>query len=107
MQTHNNVLSDTGVELKCKIKAFASLEELFIKYNWTLVKNELVYVCFQKIGNDYDFFEIRINQDKIDVTIPLKNSRYKYITHFDSYFAASEYIEMHLLDYESSSNKNA
>jgi hypothetical protein len=59
------------------------------------------HILFQKKGNDYDFFEIRISNDKIFVSVPIKKSRFQYKTHFLSYFEASEYVEMQLINFES------
>jgi hypothetical protein len=85
---------------KIKNKAFSTLESLFYEYNWQLVQNEPNQITFKKENNDYDYFEINIDKNKIQVTIPLKKSSYKYTTYFTDYFSASEYIEMHINDYE-------
>jgi hypothetical protein len=85
---------------KIKNNAFSTLEELFYQHNWVLDKNELTHFTFKKENNDYDYFEINIETDRINVTIPLKKSIYKYSTFFKDYFSACEYIEMHVKDYE-------
>ena len=89
----------------CKNKGFMVLEESFLRNNWIYMKNELNHILFQKKNNDYDYFEINISNDKIFVSIPIKNSRFQYKTHFTSYFKACEYIELRLLDYEEGMNK--
>ena len=72
-----------------------------IGFGYHYVVNTIDHLLFQKKGNDYDFFEIRISNDKIFVSIPIKNSRFQYKTHFSSYFKASEYVEMQLINFES------
>ena len=81
-------------------KGFIILEEHFLKFGYHFVINEKDHILFQKKGNDYDFFEIRILNDKIFVSIPIKKSRFQYKTHFISYYEASEYVEMQLLNFE-------
>jgi len=77
-------------------KQFSILVEKFYQHNWLLYKNEMDHIMFKNPITDYDFFEIELNKTNIFVTIPLKNSNYKYKTKFDSYFQACEFIEMHL-----------
>ena len=82
-------------------KGFIILEEKMIGFGYHYVVNSINHILFQKKGNDYDFFEIRISNDKIFVSVPIKNSRFQYKTHFSSYFDASEYVEMQLINFES------
>ena len=82
-------------------KGFMILEEKFLGFGYHFVNNSIDHLLFQKKGNDYDFFEIRISNDKIFVSVPIKKSRFQYKTHFSSYFEASEYVEMQLIHFES------
>ena len=82
-------------------KGFMILAEKMIEYGYHYVVNKIDHILFQKKGNDYDFFEIRISNNKLFVSIPIKNSRFQYKTQFTSYFEASEYVEMQLIDFES------
>ena len=43
---------------------------------------------------------MHVTQNKICVSVPIKNSRFQYKTNFNSYFNACEYIEMHLIIFE-------
>ena len=82
-------------------KGFMILEEKFLGFGYHFVNNSIDHLLFQKKGNDYDFFEIRVSNDKIFVSVPIKTSRFQYKTHFLSYFEASEYVEMQLIIFES------
>ena len=82
-------------------KGFMILEEKFLGFGYHFVNNSIDHLLFQKKGNDYDFFEIRVSNDKIFVSVPIKKSRFQYKTHFLSYFEASEYVEMQLNNFES------
>ena len=82
-------------------KGFMILAEKMIEYGYHYVVNKIDHILFQKKGNDYDFFDIRISNNKLFVSIPIKNSRFQYKTQFTSYFEASEYVEMQLIDFES------
>jgi hypothetical protein len=85
----------------CINKGFMILEEKMFGFGYHYVVNSMDHILFQKKGNDYDFFEIRISNDKIFVSVPIKKSRFQYKTHFLSYFEASEYVEMQLINFES------
>jgi hypothetical protein len=78
------------------------LEEQFLSKHWQLVTNKVDHIVFKKENNNYDYFEIKIDtQDstRISVSIPLRNSQYRYGTHFNNYFDATEFIEQHLQNY--------
>jgi hypothetical protein len=101
MQTAQSSTS-TSIETNISInKGFMILEEKMLEFGYHYVVNKIDHLLFQKKGNDYDFFEIRISNDKLFVSIPIKNSRFQYKTQFTSYFEASEYVEMQLIDFES------
>ena len=85
----------------CINKGFMILEEKMLGFGYHYVVNSMDHILFQKKNNDYDFFEIRISNDKIFVSVPIKKSRFQYKTHFLSYFEASEYVEMQLNNFES------
>jgi hypothetical protein len=84
----------------CINKGFMILEEKMFGFGYQYVVNSMDHLLFQKKGNDYDFFEIRVSNDKIFVSVPIKKSRFQYKTHFSSYFEASEYVEMQLNNFE-------
>lgn len=84
----------------CINKGFMILEEKMLGFGYQYVVNSMDHLLFQKKGNDYDFFEIRVSNDKIFVSVPIKKSRFQYKTHFSSYFEASEYVEMQLNNFE-------
>ena len=85
----------------CVNKGFMVLEEKMFGFGYQYVVNSMDHLLFQKKGNDYDFFEIKVSNDKIFVSVPIKKSRFQYKTHFSSYFEASEYVEMQLNHFES------
>jgi hypothetical protein len=95
METNHNIQSDSN---EIKNKGFTILDEIFKKNNWHLCKNEINWIKYTSIGNETDVFDIRIDQNTIHVSVPLKNSTYNYVTRFDNYFVASEYVEARLKD---------
>ena len=78
---------------------FTDLTEKFIEKGWQLSTNSQTNIVFKSPTSNYDYFELTVLEKEIHVTIPLKNSRYKYATKFESYFSACEYVEMHLREY--------
>ena len=57
------------------------------------------YISYAKQGIETDFFDIIIEQKSIRVSVPIKNSPFQYVTKFDDYFSASEYVEARFFDY--------
>ena len=57
------------------------------------------YAWTWKTKTGSDSFDIEIDNNKIYVCVPLKNSDYKYQIAFTDYFTASEYVEMRFKDF--------
>jgi len=93
MAATHNTLSESILNTEIKNKGFAILDSIFKENGWHLSKNEMNWICYTKFGYETDVFDIRIDDKTIQVGIPLKNSKYSYISKFTSYFLASEYIE--------------
>ena len=100
MNINCNMLSNDPV-LNSTIanKGFAILDNIFKERGWHLVKNEPNWICYSRFTDETTSFDIKILQDKIVVSIPLKNSSYQYVTSFKGYYEASEYLEQRLFDY--------
>jgi hypothetical protein len=80
-------------------KGFLLLDTMFKNNGWKLIKNEMNWICFSKPGFQTEYFEIKIDQSKIFVSIPIKNSLFQYKTSFKDYYSASEYIEERFKDF--------
>lgn len=94
MATTSNMITETS---EIKNKGFLILDQLFKKHGWHLVKNEINWICYTKFGHETDVYDIKIDASKIQVSVPLKNSPFNYVTFFTDYFSASEYIEGRLI----------
>ena len=72
--------------------AFADFQKTASELGWNMkvVKNE---ISFNKVSKDVTF---RILQDKIEVSVPLKESDQNYVTTFNNYFEAQEFGMMHI-----------
>ena len=101
MNSNTNTLSNSYSILKSDIKnkGFVFLDQLFKENGWHLVKNEETWICYTKLGFETDIFDIKIGEKVINVSIPVKNSPFQYITTFKDYYNASEYIEARFLDF--------
>lgn len=97
----NNMLSnkDSLLNTEIKNKGFVLLDQIFKEHGWYMSKNEINYISYAKQGLETDFFDIIIEQKSIRVSVPIKNSPFQYITKFDDYFSASEYVEARFFDY--------
>jgi hypothetical protein len=100
MNTHGNMLSNDPVLNSTIVnKGFAILDGTFKERGWYLIKNEINWISYSKVSDESSYFDIKILQDKIVVSVPIKNSSYQYVTSFKSYYEASEYVEQRLIDY--------
>jgi hypothetical protein len=99
--TFNTISNNSQINVDTKIlnKGFLILDELFQKHGWHLIKNEMNWICYTKVGQESDLFDIKISQKIIQVSIPIKNSPFQYHTSFTDYFQASEYIEERFFDF--------
>jgi hypothetical protein len=99
--TFNTISNNSQINVDTKIlnKGFLILDELFQKHGWQLIKNEMNWICYTKVGQETDLFDIKISQKIIQVSIPIKNSPFQYHTSFTDYFQASEYIEERFFDF--------
>jgi len=97
MDFTNNTSCDTNSTVKNK--GFLLLDKIFVDNGWSLIKNEFNHICYAKIGYETNIFDIRIFNNCIRVSIPVKNSPYQYVTAFNGYFHASEYIEARFYDF--------
>jgi hypothetical protein len=97
----NMLLGNAGSILNTEIKnkGFALLDTLFKDNGWHITKNEMNWICYTKFGNETDLFDIKINQKTIQVSIPIKNSPFQFVTSFKDYYCASEYVESRFLDF--------
>jgi len=101
MNHNDNMLSNNFVILNTELKnkGFAFLDAVFKENGWHRVKNEMNLICYTQTGNETDCFDIKIEATNIRVSVPIKNSIFQYVTTFNNYFEASEYIEARLCDF--------
>ena len=99
--SNDNMLSNqtTVFDTEVKNKGFVLLDEIFKKHGWHMIKNEINWLCYTKLSHETEVFDIKIFKKEIRVSIPIKNSPYQYVSLFNSYFEASEYVETRLLDF--------
>ncbi len=99
MNSNDNMLSNDNHQSNIKNKGFAILDSILKKNGWHLIKNEMNGITYTKFGDETSYFDIKILQDKIIVSVPIKNLRYQFVTSFKSYYEASEFIEQKLFEY--------
>lgn len=99
--TNNVITNDSSSILNSEIKnkGFAILDQVFREHGWTMTKNEMNYISYGKSGFETDFFDIIVEPKTIKVSVPIKNSPFQYVTTFNDYFSASEYVEARFFDF--------
>ena len=95
MNTNSNMLSTQYVTITDEVqnKGFILIDEMFTANGWHKTKNDINWMCYTKTGNETEFYDIKIDRNKIYVSVPMKNSIFQYTTSFKDYFTATEYIE--------------
>jgi hypothetical protein len=100
MSSHDNTITNTTyLNTEIKNKGFVLLDELFKRYGWQMTKNQMNWISYYKFGHETEYFEIKIEQSKIHVSIPIRNLHFQYTTSFNDYFTASEYLEERFKDF--------
>jgi hypothetical protein len=100
MNTYDNTLTINDINLNIKNKGFLLLDILFKEKSWTLAKNELNHIVYKRPDfGDLDYFEIKIDKDNINVSVPIKHTPYQFKTSFDNYYNAIEYVEKRFKDF--------
>jgi hypothetical protein len=99
MSTNDNMLTTVTPTSEIKNKGFILLDSLFKENGWHMTKNEMNLIEYTKFGQESDFFQIKLDQKNVYVSVPIKNSPYQYKTSFNNYFDASEYVEKRFKDY--------
>ena len=100
MNSHDNTLTIDNNNLDIKNKGFLLLDILFKEKGWTLTRNELNWIEYKRPDfGDLDYFEIKIDKYKVNVSVPIKHTPYQYKTSFDNYYNTIEYIEKRFKDF--------
>ena len=80
-------------------KGFILLDNFFKENGWHLCENKINKICYTKFGYETDIFDIQILEKEIQVSIPIRNSPYQFVTNFTDYFQACEYLEARFKDF--------
>ena len=99
MSSNDNMLTTVTPTSEIKNKGFMLLDSLFKENGWHMTKNEMNLIEYTKQGQESDFFQIKLDQKNVYVSVPIKNSPYQYKTSFNNYFDANEYVEKRFNDY--------
>ena len=95
----NMLLTDTNLNSAIQNHSVVGLDEMFKKHGWCAVKNEPKWINYTKFGDETSCVDIKIDTDKISVSVPIKNSAYQFVTTFKEYNDACKYIEDKFFDY--------
>lgn len=95
----NMLLNDPILNSDIKNKGFVILDEMFKTHGWHMINNEYNWIYYTNVDDESSYVDIKIATDKIIVSVPIKNSIYQYVTTFNGYYEASEYVERKFLDY--------
>jgi hypothetical protein len=99
MNTPDNMLTINNINLTIKNKGFLLLDILFKEKGWEIVQNELNYIEYRRPGYELDYFQIKLDKHKVNVSVPVKHTPYQYQTSFGNYYEAIEYIEKRFKDF--------
>lgn len=78
---------------------FTNLDNLFLENNWTKIETTPHLVTYSKYGYETDYFQIKMDNNFIFITVPLKQIPFVYITKFKDFEKASEYMEIRFKEF--------
>jgi len=81
---------------------FSQVAEHFLKNEWIIGTNTSTEVSFNHPNDPklaYDEFRLSVGTDRVNVLIPMPNSKVAYCTYFKDFFSASEYMIQRFDDY--------
>lgn len=76
------------------------VNDMLTDFGWKRRESSQTEYTFSKDTAKDDEVRIRINEKNITVAVPIRGANFLYASKFDSYYKASEFIEMHIKDYE-------
>lgn len=90
--TANTLSGNTIININSELSL---LNKLFKSNGWQIEHSDELSddIMYSKPGNETEFFKIELNNNKIYVSVPLKNSNFQYKTKIDNYYSAIKYIE--------------
>ena len=94
MYSDLNMLSENDNDNNV-INEFKILTQLFVHHGWknNISNKSLEHIIYTKIGNETEFFEIKLDNNNVYVSVPLKNSEFQYKVKFNNYLSAIKYTE--------------
>jgi hypothetical protein len=99
MKYNSSLVNQSQIDKDIKNKGFILFDTMVKEHGWHIIHNEMNRICYTKFGHETDLFDIRILEKTIEVSVPLRNSKYQFITSFTDYFMANEYLESKLIDF--------
>ena len=90
--TANTLSGNTIININSELNL---LNELFKSNGWKIEHGDKLsdHIIYSKPENETEFFKISLDNNKIYVSVPLKNSNFQYKTKFDNYYSAIKYTE--------------
>ncbi len=90
--TANTLSGNTIININNELNL---LNKLFKSNGWKFEDSDKLsdHIIYSKPGNETEFFKIAVDNNKIYVSVPLKNSTFQYKTKFDNYYSAIKYTE--------------
>ena len=98
-----DIQEDNYDACKAKNMGFSQVAETFVKAGWMISVNTSAEISFNHPSDPnlaYDEFRMNVTQDKVNVLIPMPNSKVAYCTWFKDYFSASEYVIQRFTDFQ-------
>lgn len=86
-------------------KGLLSIHKKFLNKGWHLKENSEENIIYIDPINENDAFCITVNENNIDVSVPIPNSNVQYKTTLKNYFTTCEYLEMHLDNFVEKENR--
>ena len=78
---------------------FEHIHNFFLEYGWEQVENKHDVITYSKSGHETDFVRIKLENNFVFVTVPIKQIPFVYITKFKDIVKALYYAEIRFKEY--------
>lgn len=99
MTLHASIINCQSSKIALANKKFENIDTLFLKNKWSRIDNNKEFVAYSKYGYETEYFKIKLENDYIYVTIPLKSVPFHYTTRFRDLTEACEYVTIRFKEF--------
>lgn len=82
---------------------FGHIHDCFLEHGWKQIENTHNVITYSKNGYETDYVRIKLENNFVFITVPIKQLSFVYITKFKDIVKALDYTEVRFKEYVDSS----